>query len=128
MKSYQKTIKVTIKHLDELNHVNNAVYVQWVQEIAGEHWQNITGEKHTKDYYWVVFEHHIQYKKQVFLNEELSAKTYVKSPEGLKFPRIVEFYRDTELVVSAQTNWILVDGKTHKPMRVPTTFLKLFDL
>ena len=126
--TYTKSITVTKEHLDDLNHVNNAIYVHWIQDIAAEHWQSITGEQHTKDYYWVVFEHHIKYKKQVFLNEELTVKTYVKSPEGIKSLRVVEFYRKDELVVRADTNWILVDANTHKPIRVPNVFLKLFGI
>lgn len=80
------------------------------------------------NYYWVTLEHHIQYKSQVFLNEELITKTFVKHPEGLKFPRIIGFYKDNKLVFSAATNCFFVGAKTHKPMRIPKLFLELFNL
>ena len=61
---YTKAITVQKEHLDELNHVNNAVYVQWVQEIASVHWLSKQPEVPAQQAYWVVLEHSIKYKRQ----------------------------------------------------------------
>lgn len=118
MKIYEKKIKITENHLDRLNHVNNVQYIKWVEIMAEEHW-NILKKKTTyPDDYWVMVEHHIHYNKQVFINDILIAKTYPIEPEGIKQPRMVEFYRDEELVVKSKTHWILIDNKTHKIKRL----------
>jgi acyl-CoA thioester hydrolase len=48
---YKKTIIVLPEHLDDINHVNNVVYVQWMQDIAGEHWNSVATDKLKQDCY-----------------------------------------------------------------------------
>lgn len=124
---YIKEINVTDDHIDDLNHVNNVQYVQWIQEIAGEHWIKTTGIENSANQFWVVHEHKIRYKKQVYLGECLYIKTFVEPYEGIRFPRIVEFYRNDQLVVEAKTYWILLDHK-NRPKRLESKTLALFGL
>lgn len=125
---YTKEIVVKEEHLDTLKHVNNTVYLQWAQEIAGEHWIHVTGEGNTEEHYWVVYAHNIQYSKQVFLGEKLTVETFVHPMEGIRFPRSVLFKREGKMVVSARTDWILVDAHTHRPKRLDSKVLALFGL
>lgn len=126
--SFSKKIIVQEEHLDSLAHVNNTVYLHWAQEIAGEHWFSVMNEKNTEEHYWVVHEHSIRYMKQVFLGEELIVKTHVEPMEGIRFPRVVEFFRADEVVVRVRTHWILVNAKTHRPKRIDTSTLALFGI
>ena len=125
-KIFRKSITVEPEHLDDLNHVNNAVYVQWIQEIAREHWLSLETKAHGEDAYWVVLEHHIQYYRQAFLNDRLELETYVESPKGVRFPRWVKFYRDNDLIVQANTVWCWVDTVTNRPKRIPGEVLQGF--
>ena len=68
MESYTKTITVLPEHLDDLNHVNNVVYLQWVQDIAKEHWVSKTTDEMNATYFWVVVKHELEYKKPAFLD------------------------------------------------------------
>jgi len=123
-KIYTKQIQVTNKHLDKNNHVNNVQFVYWVEEIAAAHWDTL---KHETDYasdYWVLFDHHIQYKRQVYLGETLTIKTYPLPAQGVKQPRKVEFYRDDELVVDSRTLWILFDNEKQKVKRFKPDWLE----
>lgn len=127
MKIHEKKIKVTEEHIDRLKHVNNAQYVKWVEIMAEEHWNKLKLKTSYPDDYWVMAEHHLYYHKQVFLDEILLAKTYPMEPEGLKQPRMVEFYRDDELVVKSKTYWILIDHKTHRIKRLNRSDLTFLD-
>ncbi|MEI7486459.1 MAG: acyl-CoA thioesterase [Chryseobacterium sp.] len=76
---YQKEIKVTEEHIDQNNHVNNVQYVHWVEEIAVEHWDFV---KHKTEYpkdIWMLLDHHIQYKKQVYLGDTITVKNLSQS-------------------------------------------------
>lgn len=124
---YQKEIKVTEEHIDQNNHVNNVQYVHWVEEIAVEHWNFV---KHKTEYpkdIWMLLDHHIQYKKQVYLGDTITVKTYPKVPEGAKQPRKVEFYCNDQLVVDSLTLWILIDMETHKIKRLEDNWLDKLD-
>ncbi len=120
---HSKTFTVTKDHLDELNHVNNVQYVYWVEEAAAEHWNLLKNLTPYKNDFWVLMDHHLQYKKQVFLGEEMTVKTYPENPEGLKQPRRVEFYVNGVLVVDSRTLWVLFDGETKSVKRMASNWL-----
>ncbi|MGO4709926.1 acyl-CoA thioesterase, partial [Chryseobacterium sp. 2TAF14] len=98
---FEKKIKVIEEHIDGNNHVNNVQYVKWVEEIAGEHWDSVKYKLNFPDDIWMLLDHHIQYKKQVYLGEIITVKTYPKQPEGIRQPRKVEFYCNDILVVDS---------------------------
>ena len=62
-KSYQYDLQVKKEHLDALDHVNNVQYLQWVQEIAGAHWESLIKDKESDYGIWVVRSHTINYKR-----------------------------------------------------------------
>lgn len=126
MIEYIKEITVGEEHLDQNNHVNNVQYVKWVEEMATEHWERVKHMTKYRNEYWVMYDHHIQYKKQVFLGDKITMKTYPLEPEGLKQPRKVEFYRNGELMVDSRTLWILCDHQTHKIVRIEQDWLNVF--
>ena len=123
---YQRQITISSEHLDQNSHVNNVQYVRWVEEIAAEHWQLLKDLTPYADDYWVLLDHHIQYRKQAFLGEVITIKTYPENPEGIRQPRKVEFYRQDELIVDSRTLWILIDKETQKLKRVEKDWLDKF--
>ncbi len=121
---YEKQIRVAEEHIDRNNHVNNVQYVHWVEEVAAEHWDLL---KHKTDYandVWMLLDHHIQYKKQVYLDDIITVKTYPQTPEGAKQPRKVEFYCHDQLVVDSATLWILFDPQAKKIKRLENDWLE----
>lgn len=126
MKSYSKEIAVTKEHLDWNDHVNNLVYMQWAVDISREHWLSQVDKEVADNNLWVVRSHHIEYKKQVFLDEELSIKTYVESVKGPLSIRIVEIRRAEELVTEVKSTWCFIDAQTQKLKRVPEEIQALF--
>ena len=125
MQSYSKTMTVLQEHLDHLDHVNNVVYLQWVQDIAKEHWFSETSEDINTAYFWVVVRHELDYKKQAFLGDEITATTFVEGFKGAISTRCVEFKKDETLIVQTRSQWCLI-GSDHKPKRVPKEFFELF--
>ncbi|MCU0358359.1 MAG: acyl-CoA thioesterase [Cyclobacteriaceae bacterium] len=120
MNIYRKEIIVQHKDLDELNHVNNVVYLQWVQDIASAHWQTLATEDMLKKYSWVVLKHEIEYFGQAFLNDHLQVSTWVDSSEGFRSIRQAEFHHTgtKKLLVRARTTWCLLDSTTLRLKRI----------
>lgn len=129
METYEKLITVTEKDLDGLNHVNNVRYVQWVQDVAEEHWNSKATHHFMDTYYWVMINHHIQYKGQAFLNDNLLLKTYVIKSEGVISTRIVEIYNNDsgKLLTTSETNWCFISKANNRPTRIPPEIIILFD-
>tara|TARA_R110001632_G_scaffold97176_1_gene203628 strand:+ start:988 stop:1377 length:390 start_codon:yes stop_codon:yes gene_type:complete len=118
MSDFEKSYTVVASHIDELNHVNNVVYLEWIQDIAHLHWNVLKKGHETFTYVWVVIRHEIDYLRQALLDDVLEAKTWVGKTEGIKSIRHVEFYKNGKLVVKAATTYCLLDAKSFKPMRI----------
>lgn len=123
--SQQKTVKS--EHLDGLAHVNNIVYLQWVQEIAENHWNQLANEQIKNQSIWVALRHEIDYLSQAFLNDQLKIHTWIDSSVGAKSIRAVRIYKDEILVAQCLTTWVLLDAKTLKPKRINSSILALFN-
>ena len=128
MKSFEQTIRVTKAHLDELQHVNNVQYLQWVQDIAGAHWQSLIAGKTEAFGLWMVRSHHIEYKRQAKLGDNLRAVTHVELTKGFLSERIVRFYLEdtTTIVAQCSTQWCYLDPTTQKLLRIPEDIHALF--
>lgn len=128
MKTFELKVTVTPDDLDELNHVNNVRYVQWIQDIAKAHWQQTATPEMQELYIWVVIEHHIYYKGETFLGNQLQLKTYIKKAVGVKSIRIVELYNieTGKLMLTAETHWCLIHTKTKRPSRIPQNVKDIF--
>ncbi len=124
--SYQHSLKVTSHHLDHLNHVNNAVYLDWVQEVAYLHW-NLLATQEIKDAsIWMVLRHEIDYLRQAYLNDEITIHTWIEDSAGVKSTRMVHMYRGDELLTKSKTTFCLLDKNTQKPKRISQEILTLF--
>ncbi|MFH4969023.1 thioesterase family protein [Gaetbulibacter sp. M240] len=123
--SYQKELIVEKGHLDDLNHVNNVVYVRWINDISEEHWEQITTPELENDYFWVVLRHEIDYLGQALLGDALTIKTRVGETGGVKSVREIYIYKNQSLLVKAKTTWCLINRKTLKPQRIGDDVLKV---
>ena len=128
MQTFETQIIVRQGDLDELNHVNNVRYVQWVNDIAKAHWYKNASTEILNNYFWVLISHTIEYKSQAFLNDKIKLKTYVTKGEGVTSNRIVEIYNDKteKLLAKSETNWCFMSAKTKRPTRITEDIKKLF--
>ena len=129
MNSLEQEITVTKNDLDDLNHVNNVIYIQWIQEIAKNHWKSLVSDEIKDNYYWVLLEHQIKYLNPALLNDKIMIKTYIEKTEGIRSNRIVEIYNSNndKLLVKSKTIWCLINAKTNKPNRITDEIRKAFN-
>jgi acyl-CoA thioester hydrolase len=118
---FEKQITATPDDIDELGHVNNAVWVRWIQDLATAHWYAVAPPAHVDAYIWVVIRHEIDYLRAVLPGETVTGRTWVPDPpKGARFDRHIEFTgADGKVRVKAKTTWAIIDKATGKPLRVP---------
>jgi acyl-CoA thioester hydrolase len=116
------------QHIDELGHVNNAVWVQWMETVAVAHWRSVADPNHQDDYVWVVVRHEIDYLRAALEGETITARTWVgKAPRGARFERNMEFVgEDGKTKVRARTDWAIIDKAAGRPIRVPLEVVQPF--
>ena len=109
------------EHIDVMGHVNNAVWVQWMEAIATAHWEADAAPEHVAAYAWVVTRHEIDYRGNIREGESVTAETTIPAgPSGAPFDRYVEFRNAAgKVIVSARTTWAMVEIATGRIMRVP---------
>ena len=109
------------EHIDELGHVNNAVWVQWIQEISVAHWYSVAAKEHDAAFFWVVVRHEIDYLRPAFEGDRVIGRTWVgDTPKGARFDRHVEMMgNDGRTCVRAKTSWAIIDKASARPIRVP---------
>lgn len=116
------------EHIDELGHVNNAVWVQWIQTAATTHWDARANDADKDAWIWVVVRHEIDYHRPLLEGQTATAHTWVaESAKGAKFDRNVAFTDGSgNRLVTALTTWALIDKASGRPMRVPAELVGRF--
>jgi acyl-CoA thioester hydrolase len=124
---FEIAIAVQPADIDRQNHVNNTVYVRWIQEVATAHWEARAPAEARDAIDWVVLRHEIDYKSPAGLGDELLVRTWVGKATRATFERFVEIRRMTSdlrsptsvLLAQARTLWVPINPDTGKPTRVP---------
>ena len=120
MEPFEIQFRAAPEDIDDLNHVNNIVYLRWVQAAAVAHWQSIASPQAQQETVWVVLRHEIDYKSPALVDEFVTARTWVGMAKGLIFERHTEIVRDQEprLLARARTLWCPVSTETGRPKRI----------
>jgi len=128
---FTRTFVAEPSHIDELGHVNNTVWVQWIQDVATAHWDAAARPEDRAAFVWVVVRHEIDYRGNIALGESVTATTWIEGPAmGAKTLRRVEFAdasgKRLKLLVSAVTTWAMLDRATGRLARVRPEVLAAF--
>jgi len=117
---YELPLTVEAEDIDDLGHVNNVVYLRWVQEVATAHWRAAAPAEARDAIAWVVRRHEIDYLDAARPGDALVARTWIGQAERLTFERHTEILRraDRRVLARARTLWIPIDARTGRPVRV----------
>lgn len=121
MAEFHKTIRVKEDDLDDLSHVNNVRYVQWIQDISRDHWLSVAPPELRKSVVWVVRRHEIDYKNAAVLGDIIRLRTFITEVKGPLSTRVVEMRREGSegLIAISRTTWCLLDARTQRPLKIP---------
>ncbi len=114
--------------IDELGHVNNAVWVQWIQHLSVAHWEAVAPPEQQAAHIWVVTRHEIDYRGNVAEGETVTGETWVPdAPRGVRFDRHFRFRgADGKVRVEGVTTWALLDRATGRLLRIRPEFAAPF--
>jgi acyl-CoA thioester hydrolase len=122
-RTYEQVFSVRDDHIDDLGHVNNLVYLDWVQTIAKAHWAAAARPEDQAGTTWVVVRQEIDYLKPAFLGDEVLARTWVERWKGATSHRHTELRRaaDGQVLARSRTVWGALDAESGKPRRIPSS-------
>ena len=126
---YTKTIVIPASVIDENGHVNNVAYVQWMQDIAVEHYSFLGGLEVQKPFgTWFIREHKVEYLLPAFTGDRIEIRTWVENVRRVQSLRKYEFVRESDgrLLVRGETEWVFVDAATGELRAIPEEVKALF--
>ena len=125
---FELDIAIKPDEIDELGHVNNVVYLSWVQDVAIAHWAFLTTAEHRERFVWVALRHEINYLAQAILGDVVLARTWTGMAQGLRFARHTEIIRanDGKQLANAVTQWCPLARSSGRPTRLPTEIAAFF--
>ena len=128
--AFEMIVSVPPEDIDEQNHVNNTVYLRWVQEVATAHWRAVATADAQENIGWVVLRHEIDYKAPACVGDEVVLRTWVGKSTRLTFERFTEIRRsgDDQLLSNARTLWCPINAQTARPVRVPAEVREQFSI
>ena len=128
---FDLNIQVLPEHIDLLGHVNNVLYVQWMQDVATAHIEQLglgLAQYLQLKHAMVAVEHHVQYRKAAFEGEDLILRTWLDDLNTLYSFRQYVFYRpkDQSILFVGQTKWACIEIESGRPKRMSPSFTQTY--
>jgi acyl-CoA thioester hydrolase len=122
----------TPEHIDPNNHINNIVYLQWMQDSAIEHVKqnNVYELTQPLGLTWFAKQHTIEYISQGFLGDQIRVVTWVEELTKISTLRKYQIFRKTDkkLLCKGETRWVMVNAEKSKPTKIPQDVLDLISV
>lgn len=111
-------IKVEPADIDFMGHVNNARYLNWVQDAVLAHWNKLAPAEDVASKAWVALKHEITYRKPAFLEDDVIAQTVLERFNGARAFYSTLIKRGEEVLAEVQSSWCCIDAATLRPARI----------
>jgi acyl-CoA thioester hydrolase len=118
MAVFRHPVAIEPADIDHMGHVNNAVYLKWVQEAVVDYWRSIAPPEAVAGHLWVALKHEITYRRPTFLQDNVVAEVIAEKVEGARayFTTIVR--RGEEVLSEIKSSWCCIDAVTKRPARL----------
>jgi acyl-CoA thioester hydrolase len=117
-RSLSHPIRILPADIDFMGHVNNARYLNWVQDAVVAHWEKLAPPAAVAGHLWVALKHEITYRKPAFLDDEVIATVVLDKVEGVRAFYSTLIKRGDELLAEVKSSWCCLDAKTLRPARI----------
>jgi acyl-CoA thioester hydrolase len=112
--------------IDFMGHVNNARYLNWVQEAVLAHWNSLAPPDAVAKYLWVALKHEITYRKPAFLDDDVFASVILEKVHGARSFYETIIKRGEEVLAEVKSSWCCIDSETLRPARIAADIAERF--
>ena len=123
---FRHTITIAPADIDHMGHVNNAVYLRWVQEAVVRYWETVAPVEAVAQHLWVALKHEISYRKPAFLDDGVVAEVIAEGARGARTVFSTVFKRGEEIVAEVSSSWCCLDAATLRPARLARDVVQRF--
>jgi acyl-CoA thioester hydrolase len=112
--------------IDHMGHVNNSVYLSWVQEAVVKFWETVAPADAVTRHLWVALQHQITYRRPAFLEDNVVANVVAEGVAGARAMFTTVIKRGEEVLAEVQSTWCCLDATTHRPARLARDIVARF--
>jgi acyl-CoA thioester hydrolase len=122
---YQFPIEVLASDIDHMGHVNNAVYLKWVQDAVISHWKSFAPTEAIERYLWIARGHEIRYHRPGFLGDAIAASLQIESVKGATAAYRTLIEAQGRVLAEVKSLWCCIDAVTRRPIRIPAALAEM---
>jgi acyl-CoA thioester hydrolase len=115
---YRYAIGIEPADIDHMGHVNNSVYLKWVQEAVVQYWEKVAPADAVARHLWVALKHEISYRRPAFLEDVVVADVIAKQVQGARALFTTVIKRGEEVVAEINSTWCCLDAVSRRPARL----------
>ena len=123
---FRHPVAIQPSDIDHMGHVNNAVYLKWVQEAVVDYWSSVAPPDAVAQHLWVALKHEISYLKPTFLQDNVVAEVIAEKVEGARAYFRTVLKRGEDVLSEIQSTWCCLDAGTHRPARLARDVISRF--
>lgn len=116
--AYHHPIGIRADDIDHMGHVNNSVYLEWVQEAVIRYWESLAPPDAVTRHLWVALKHEISYRRPTFLDDVVVADVIAEKVEGARVLFTTVIKRGEEVLAEVKSTWCCLDAVSLKPARL----------
>jgi acyl-CoA thioester hydrolase len=124
--TFEYDVDVAASDIDEMGHVNNAVYLTWVQAAVLRHWHRIAPKEAIGAHFWVALKHEIRYLHPAFLDDHVVVRVALKKLLGARAYYKTMINRGDDVLAEVESCWCCLDSVTKKPVRLARDIVARF--
>ena len=124
--TFHHKIGILPADIDHMGHVNNSVYLKWVQEAVIRYWESLAPPEAVARHLWIALSHEIKYRRATFLEDVVVADVIAEKVEGAKALFTTMIMRGEDVLAEVKSSWCCVDAETLRPSRLAADIVKRF--
>ncbi len=123
---FRYPVSPTAGDIDHMGHVNNAVYLRWVQDAVVGYWETMAPAEAVTRHLWVALKHEISYRKPAFLTDGVVAEVVADQMKGARSFFSTTIKRGEEVLAEVKSIWCCLDAQTRRPVRLAADVVERF--
>lgn len=123
---YRHAIGIIPADIDHMGHVNNSVYLKWVQEAVVRYWEKVAPSEAVADHLWVALKHEISYRRPAFLDDNVVADVIAEQVQGARAFFTTVIKRGEEVIAEVRSTWCCLDAASRRPARLARDVIARF--
>jgi acyl-CoA thioester hydrolase len=123
---YRYAVAIEPADIDQMGHVNNSVYLKWVQDAVVDYWRSVAPPDAVARHLWVALKHEITYLKPTFPQDVVVAEVIAEKVDGARAMFRTVLKRGEEVLTEVASSWCCLDAASKRPIRLARDIVTRF--